>query len=238
MKNEQPPISVERSIDRLWFNQLLTRGCLMMEDQTANPEPGISAWNKGRLIGQKRALKLKEVWAIRARLEIQKNIRELALFNLAIDSKLRGCDLVSLHVSDIVRGHQILNRATIIQQKTGKPVIFEITEPTRKALNNLFAVTNPSPEDFIFKSRLKNSPHLSTRQYSMIVKKWVLMIGLDPGDYGTHSMRRTKASLIYRKTKNIRAVQLLLGHTKIESTVRYLGVELDDALDISEHLEI
>ena len=144
----------------------------MMEYQTNNPElAGFSPWNKGRMVGQKRALKLKEVWAIRARLEIQKNIKELALFNLAIDSKLRGCDLVSLHVSDIARGHQILNRATKIQQKAGKPVIFEITKPTRKALTNLFAETNLAPEDFIFKSRLKNSLHLSTRQYGMIVKK-------------------------------------------------------------------
>ena len=195
-------------------------------------------WNKGRLLGQKRVLKLKEVWSIRTRLELDNNIRELALFNLAIDSKLRACDLVSLKVSDIKHGNQILNRTTIIQQKTQKPVQFEITEQTRYSLNELIREKQLSENDYLFKSRLKQSKHLSTRHYSTIVKKWVVSIGLNPMEYATHSMRRTKAALIYKKTKNLRAVQLLLGHSKLESTVRYLGVELDDALEVSEQIEI
>lgn len=153
-------------------------------------------WNKGRLLGQKRALKLKEVWSIRTRLELENNIRELALFNLAIDSKLRACDLVSLKVSDIKHGNQLLNRTTIIQQKTQKPVQFEITEQTRYSLNELIREKQLSENDYLFKSRLKQSQHLSTRHYSTIVKKWVASIGLNPMEYATHSMRRTKAALV------------------------------------------
>ncbi len=195
-------------------------------------------WNKGKLTGQKPALKLKEIWSIRARLQISQNILELALFNMAIDSKLRACDLVKLKVSDISHGSHINKRAMIIQQKTGRSVQFEITEQTRDAAEKLIKQANLGNSDYLFKSRFKNSEHLSTRQYARIVKKWVSDIGLDPYDYGTHSLRRTKVSLIYRKTKNIRAIQLLLGHAKIESTVRYLGFEVDDALEMSEHIDI
>jgi integrase len=94
------------------------------------------------------------------------------------------------------------------------------------------------PEDFLFPSRLHESPHLGTRQYTRILGHWVDELGIDRAGYGTHSMRRTKATLIYRRTKNLRAVQLLLGHSKLESTVRYLGIEVDDALEISEQTEI
>jgi integrase len=126
------------------------------------------AWNKGRLLGQKPPLKPKEIWSIRIRLQLANRARDLALFNLALDSKLRGCDLTSLRVRDVFLGGTVASRAS----------------------------------------------------------------------YGTHSLRRTKATLIYKRTKNIRAIQLLLGHSKLESTVRYLGVEVDDALEISEQVEI
>ena len=195
-------------------------------------------WNKGKLIGQKPPLKLKEIWAIRIRLQLANRTRELALFNLAIDSKLRSCDLVKLHVRDISHGNSIAKRAMIMQQKTKQPVQFEITEQTRESISQWVASANLSSNDYLFKSRFSNSPHISTRQYARIVKSWVESIGLDPNDYGTHSMRRTKVSLIYRQTKNLRAVQLLLGHTKLESTVRYLGVEVDDALELAEQIDI
>ncbi|MCP3852107.1 MAG: tyrosine-type recombinase/integrase [Gammaproteobacteria bacterium] len=195
-------------------------------------------WNKGKLTGQKPALKLKEIWSIRTRLQISHNISELALFNMAIDSKLRGCDLVKLRVSDISHGLHISKRAMIVQQKTGRSVQFELTKQTRDAAEKLIKQANLSSNDYLFKSQFKKSKHLSTRQYARIVKKWVLDIGLDPYEYGTHSLRRTKVSLIYRQTKNIRAIQLLLGHAKIESTVRYLGFEVDDALEMSEHMDI
>ncbi len=195
-------------------------------------------WNKGKLVGQKPALKQKEVWEIRVHLQMRHKIRDLAMFNLAIDSKLRSCDLVKLKVRDIQRGSTILNRTSIVQQKTHQAVQFEITEHTRTALQDLIALAELRYDDFLFKSRLRGSEHLSTRQYARIVESWVAEIGLDPSAYGTHSLRRTKASLIYKKTKNIRVVQLLLGHKKLESTVRYLGIDVDDALEISEHTEI
>ncbi len=195
-------------------------------------------WNKGKLIGQKSPLKLMDIWAIRFQLQLRKRVRDLALFNLAIDSKLRGCDLVELRVRDIAHGHQIMSRAIVMQQKTHRPVQFELTEQTRDTVAAWITKAGLNAEQHLFQSRLKSSPHITTRQYARIVHQWVKEIGLDPAAYGTHTMRRTKATLIYRRTKNLRAVQLLLGHSRLESTVRYLGIEVDDALEISEQTEI
>jgi integrase len=195
-------------------------------------------WNKGKLVGQKSPLRLKDIWAIRIRLQLGQQTRELALFNLAVDSKLRSCDLVKLRVRDVAHGDRVTSRATVMQQKTHRPVQFEITEQTREAVATWIAHSRLRPEDFLFPSRVRASPHLSTRQYARIVRSWVSRIGLDPAAYGTHTLRRTKASLIYRRTKNLRAVQLLLGHTKLESTVRYLGIEVDDALEMAEQTEV
>ena len=195
-------------------------------------------WNKGKLIGQKLPLKLKEIWGIRIRLQMEKNSRELALFNLAIDSKLRGCDLVKLKIFDVAQGNRVSSRAIVMQQKTHRPVQFEITEQTRDSLARWICQAKLKSDDYLFPSRIHDSPHLSTRQYARIIEHWVKSIGLDPAAYGTHTMRRTKATLVYRRTKNLRAVQLLLGHTKLESTVRYLGIDVEDALEISEHTEI
>ena len=196
------------------------------------------SWNRGKIIGQKPPLKLEEIWGIRTHLKMSNNIRDLALFNLALDSKLRGCDLVALKVNDISHGKQILTRSTILQKKTHRSVQFELTEKTRASIKAWIEKAKLSFNDFIFPSRFKSFSHLSTRQYARILKRWIKLIDLDPGLYRTHSMRRTKATLIYQKTKNIRAVQLLLGHSKIESTVRYLGVDVDDALELSEHMDI
>jgi integrase len=194
-------------------------------------------WNKGRLVGQKAPLKLKEIWAIRIRLQLSEKVRDLALFNLAIDSKLRGCDLVSLRVCDISQGKSIYPRAIVMQRKTHRPVQFEITELTRQSVAAWIDLARLASDAYLFPSRIAKSPHLSTRQYARIVAGWIVSIGLDPATYGTHTMRRTKATLIYRRTKNLRAVQLLLGHTKLESTVRYLGIEVDDALEMAEQTE-
>ena len=196
-----------------------------------------SPWNKGKLVGQKAPLKLREIWAIRVRLQLNHRVRDLALFNLAIDSKLRACDLLGLHVADVAHGDKIGRRAIVMQRKTRRPVQFEITEMTRESVQAWIEQKQLRFEDFLFPSRLHASPHLSIRQYARIVHGWVDEIGLDGGLYGTHTMRRTKASLIYRRTRNLRAVQLLLGHTKLESTVRYLGIEVDDALEIAEQTE-
>ena len=195
-------------------------------------------WNKGKLVGQKAPLKLKEIWAIRVRLQVYRRTRELALFDLGIDSKLRACDLLKLKVRDVCNGERIAVRAIVVQQKTSKPVQFEITEPTRSALTDWIRLSALASENFLFPSRVRASPHLSIRQYARIVDSWVEEIGLDPAAYGTHSIRRTKPSLIYRRTKNLRAVQLLLGHTKLESTVRYLGIEVEDALELAEQTEV
>ncbi|TCV49807.1 tyrosine-type recombinase/integrase [Agrobacterium tumefaciens] len=197
-----------------------------------------SPWNKGILVGQKRPLQPKNVWSIRVRLEMSGAIRELALFNLAIDSKLRACDLVKLRVEDLWSGSSIRDRATIIQKKTKRPVQFEVTEQTKTALVAWLPFIRRNGGSYLFPSRRKTSHHLSTRQYARIVHRWVASIGLDASAYGTHSMRRTKAAQIYKKTGNLRAVQILLGHTKLESTVLYLGVEVDDALRIAEQIEL
>ena len=205
----------------------------------SNSNPLRTPWNKGRLVeDQKRPLRPKEVWAIRVRLQIKHNKRDLAMYNLAIDSKLRGCDLVSLRVDDIAIGPQVRERATIVQHKTGRPVQFEITEQTRASLQDWFNARPADRGPHLFPSRIQNQPHVTARQYARIVHGWIVGAGMDSSAYGTHSMRRTKAAQIYRKTGNLRAVQLLLGHSKIESTVRYLGIEVDDALTLSEQVEL
>lgn len=198
------------------------------------PQP----WNKGLLVGQKRPLEPKHVWSIRVRLEIARSKRDLAIFNLAIDSKLRACDLVKLRLDDVCSGQKVRHRATIIQKKTGRPVQFEITEQSRNSVEALLPMLRTTGPRYLFPSRLHASPHVSIRQYARLVHRWVESIGLDSASYGTHSMRRTKAAQIYRKTGNLRAVQLLLGHTKLESTVQYLGIEVDDALTMAEQIEL
>ncbi len=195
-------------------------------------------WNKGRIVGQKRPLLPKHVWSIRVRLEMADNKRDLALFNMAIDSKLRGCDLVCLRVNDVVVAGRAKERASVTQSKTRKHVRFEISETTRLSLERWISDPEMIGSAYLWPSRLHASLHLSTRQYARIMRDWVLSIGLETSAYGTHSMRRTKVAQIYKKTGNLRAVQLLLRHTKMDSTVRYLGVDLDDALSISEGIDL
>jgi integrase len=208
-------------------------------DQTQhNGRPDRAPWNKGKLVGQKPPLRLKEIWAIRIRLQLAERLRELALFNLAVDSKLRSCDLVKLRVRDVTRGDHVACRAMVMQQKTQRPVQFEITEQTRESLTAWIGSARRRQEDYLFPSRSRASSHLSTRQYARIVHRWVREIGLNSAAYGTHTLRRTKPTLIYRRTKNLRAVQLLLGHSKLESTVRYLGIDVDDALEMAEQTEV
>ncbi len=210
--------------------------------EVASPKPHTPSktlpWNHGRLIGQKPPLKLREVWAIHIRLQIQERLRDLAMFNLAIDSKLRGCDLVALRVDDVLLSGRVRPRTTVVQKKTGQPVQFEITEQTREAVLQWISKGHRKSGNYLFPSRIGKNKSLTTRHYSRLMDGWVGSIGLDPALYGTHSLRRTKVALIYRRTGNLRAVQLLLGHTKLESTVRYLGIEVDDALAISEQVDI
>jgi integrase len=160
------------------------------------------------------------------------------MFNLAIDSKLRGCDVVALKVEDVAPSGYTLDRATVRQKKTGQAVRFEMTEQTRQSVDDYIRAAGKKPGEFLFIGRHRPGQCMTTRQYARLVSGWVGSIGLDPKLFGTHSLRRTKATLIYRRTGNLRAVQLLLGHTKIESTVRYLGIEVDDALAIAEQVDV
>jgi len=155
-------------------------------------------WNKGKLTGQRPPLKLKEIWGIRVRLQLTGKTRDLARFNLAIDSKLRGCDLVRLRVADISHGGDVLRRATVIQKKTGRPVQFELTEQTRQTVSAWLQKSAPNGSLYLFPSRVHPGGHLSTRQYARLLREWVASIGLDPLVYGTHSLRGTKPTLIYR----------------------------------------
>ena len=195
-------------------------------------------WNAGRKLGAKRALKPQQVWAIRFWLDRERPLRDRALFDFAIDSKLRGCDVVKVRIGDLVTGSVVRNRAIVIQQKTGKPVQFELLEPARGSILTWLERRGGLLEDFAFPSRTDHADHLSTRQFARLVDEWVTGVGLRREDYGTHSLRRTKASIIYKATGNLRAVQILLGHTKIESTVRYLGVDVEDALTLAEGTEV
>lgn len=188
--------------------------------------------------GPKLPLKPMHVWGMRVRLQVEERWRDLALLDVAIDSKLRGCDVVTLRISDVLAGGTVRKRAIVVQQKTGRPVQFEITDQARQSICRWLEQRKPGSEDWLFPSRMNRDCHLSARQYARLVKQWVRLIGLEPTAYATHSLRRTKVSLLYRKTGNLRACQLLLGHTKLESTVRYLGVDLDDALEMSAALEI
>jgi integrase len=183
-------------------------------------------------------LRPRRVWGIRTKLQIERRTRDLALFNLAIDSKLRGCDVVALKVDDIAPHGYAVDRATVRQKKTGHPVRFEITEQTRQAVDEYITTSGKKPGEFLFGRQRRSGQCMSTRQYARLVADWIESVGLDPSSFGTHSLRRTKATLIYRRTGNLRAVQLLLGHTKIESTVRYLGIEVDDALAIAEQVDV
>jgi len=160
------------------------------------------------------------------------------MFNLAIDSKLRGCDVVALKVEDVAPNGYAIDRATVRQKKTGRPVKFELTDQTRQAVDDYLKAASKKCGDSLFTGRRGSGQGMTTRQYARLVSEWVACIGLDPKLFGTHSLRRTKATLIYRRTGNLRAVQLLLGHTKIESTVRYLGIEVDDALSIAEQVDV
>ena len=196
------------------------------------------AWNAGKMVGTKRPLTQKQIWAVRFFLEREGRLRDRALFDLAIDSKLRGCDLVKIKIGDLVSGADIRTRATVVQQKTGRPVQFELTADVRASLLAWLERRGGAVDDFAFPSRVDHAGHLSTRQYARLVDEWVTAIGLRRAEYGTHSMRRTKASMIYKATGNLRAIQILLGHTKIENTVRYLGVDIEDALTLAERTEI
>ena len=173
---------------------------------------GRAAWNTGKTVGTKRPLTQKQIWAIRFFLDREGRLRDRALFDLAIDSKLRGCDLVKLAIGDLVAGSDLRTRAIVVQQKTDRPVQFELTADVRGSLLAWLERRGGNTGDFVVPSRIDHANHMSTRQYARLVDEWVTAIGLRRAEYGTHSMRRTKAAMIYRATGNIRAIQILFGH--------------------------
>ena len=199
--------------------------------------PGYVPWNKGRCTGQRRPFKIAEVETIRARLQGRNKLRELAMFNLAIDSKLRGCDLIAIRIEDVLVGSTVRDRASIMQKKTKALVQFEIGSRARASLEAWIGVLGEKRGP-LFPSRQVPGRALTVRSYARIVDSWILLAGLEKGLYGTHTLRRTKATVLYRQTGNLRAVQLLLGHKSIENTVRYLGVDVDDALELSGQMDI
>jgi integrase len=210
----------------------------MPDNEICAPVSKRTPWNKGKIIGARPPLRPKHVWSIRTRLLLEGRIRDLALFNLAIDSKLRGCDVVAVKVEDVAPNGYTMDRATVRQKKTGRPVKFELTDQTRQAVDGYLKAASKKPGEFLFTGRGGAGQCMTTRQYARLLSEWIASVGLDSKLFGTHSLRRTKATLIYRRTGNLRAVQLLLGHTKIESTVRYLGIEVDDALAIAEQVDV
>ena len=191
-------------------------------------------FNKTKRSGVKKPFRLEEIWRIRTRLEIENNLMQLTLLNLAIDSKLRASDLLALRICDVSSQDRIFNRVKHIQRKTDIEVQFEITTRTQQSLMKWILISALDASDFLFPSQRREQQPISYSYYRSLVRKWASDLGLDSHLYGTHSMRRTKATLVYAKTKNIRVVQLLLGHTKVDNTIRYLGVELEDALLLSE----
>jgi integrase len=184
--------------------------------------------NKGQLIGQKLSLTLKQVRAIRNRLGSAQKTRDLALFNLGLDSSLSACDLVRLRVGDICEDDNIAIQVTMNSTQTSNPVQFEISDVTRESLVEWIAQQGLKPDDHLFPTRLNESPHLSTRQYARIVAAWVGLIGLNPDAYGTESLRRTKPAIMYQRSKSLLAAQVLLGHTRPRSTARFLGIEANE----------
>lgn len=189
-------------------------------------------------MGQKRPLKPKHDWAIRVRPEMAENHRDLAFFNLAIASKLRGGDLVKLKVVNVMASGLIKGRASSLHKKMQEPVRLEISDGTRVSLDKWMHDPLMVGSEYLWPGRFYERLHNSTQHYARTVRDWMISVGLEANAYGTHSLRRTKVTQIYKKTSNLRAVQLLLGHAKMDSTVRYLGVELEDALAVAEAIEI
>jgi integrase len=183
-----------------------------MSDNEACPlkSPTRTPWNKGKLIGAKPPLRPKHVWSIRTRLMIEGRTRDLAMFNLAIDSKLRGCDVVALKVEDIAPHGYAIDRVTVRQRKTGRPVKFELTDQTRQAVEDYLRAASKKPGEFLCTGSRGMGQCMTPRQYARLVSRWIASIGLDSKLFGTHSLRRTKATF-HRRTGNLRAVQLLLG---------------------------
>jgi len=197
-----------------------------------------SAWNKGKQPGAKPPLNPDEIQLIKMLLSSQKKTRDLVLFHLAIDSSFRGIDLVSLKVSDLLVNGRIGDTISIIQKKTNKTVKAHLIDKTRVIIQDYITESNLQYWDYLFPSKIKVGQHITADRYRDLVKGWVKLANLDPRRYGSHSLRRSKVSLIYSRTGNLRACQKLLGHASIQHTANYLGIEENEALEIAKGFEL
>lgn len=198
-------------------------------------------WNKGKIVGTKPALTPENVQAIRLILAQTGTARDRALFSTAIDSSLRSIDLLKLRVMDVIQGGQVKEAVRVQPSKTkgssGLVVTFDLQRDTRKLLEHLIEAEDLMSTDFLFqptagRSRSRGGA-LSRRAYADLVKKWVKSIGLPPEAYGTHSLRRARPAYLYRKTGQLRACQIMLGHSTITNTQRYLGIEEAETLELA-----
>lgn len=185
----------------------------------------VSVWNKGQTIGQKPPLTQKQINAISRKLKSGNNLRDLVLFSLAVESSLGATDLVRLQLKDISRKGEILSWVSLASTQTNHAVQFEISPASRALVEEWVAEKNLGPASYLFASRINDSPHISARQYSRIVADWISLIGLDPKGYSSQSLRRSKPMMMFIKTKNLNAAMAQLGHARIRSTVRFLGID-------------
>ena len=210
----------------------------MPDNENCSPPNKRTPWNKGKLIGARPPLRPKHVWSIRTRLLWRGEYATSPCSTWPSIASFAAAMSWPIKVEDVAPNGYTMDRATVRQKKTGRPVKFELTDQTRQAIDDYLKAAGKKPGEFLFTGRRGFGQCMTTRQYARLLSEWIASIGLDPKLFGTHSLRRTKATLIYRRTGNLRAVQLLLGHTKIESTVRYLGIEVDDALAIAEQVDV
>lgn len=198
----------------------------------------MDTWNKGKIVGRKPPLSPEQVQVIKTLLSQKGELRDIALFSLAIDSSLRGCDLVALKVSDVRALERIKERVTITQKKTGGRVTFAMTPYTQEALKELIAGQGKAESDFLFTGEKKGKGKaISTAHYRRLVKGWLSLAHLDISRFGSHSLRRTKIALVYKKTGNLKVAQLLLGHKSLQHTQHYLGIEEEEALNIADQFK-
>jgi len=196
--------------------------------------------NKGKVVGAKRAFTEAQIQGLRLALTTKGMVRDLALFETALSTMLRSGDLVRLKVSDVRDSLGQMKRSfTIRMEKTSKPVEVTISETAREAIEALIAHNGIDDQHYLFTAPTRpKGEHMASVTYRKLVKDWCRLIHLDPAQYSTHSLRRTRPSIIYRRTGNLRSIQLLLGHSNIGMTQRYLGIEEEDALDLARQHEV
>ena len=192
---------------------------------------------KKRIEGQKKPFTRKEIGLIQELLKIKDDKRSLALFTLGIDSMLRASDLVNLEVETITDHEgKVKNKFSVIQIKTGQPVEITLTQKTIDYVQD-WLNSESIYYGYVFKGATIDS-HLSIERYRVGIKNWVKSIGLNPREYSTHSVRRTKPSIVYKETGNIEEVKRMLGHTTLAMTSEYLGIDKEKVSDLATRINV